>query len=170
MVTLRRGQDSKFHPLIDSGLVGSGRGTTRAEDAQGTPTQNNISLSILVYEDKQHTTVLKLLRFVHSIPGRAWQVRQDNGCMVVTLSHSLSLALSLSLSLAHILPLTLTLSLSRTHTPSHCHCHSHSHSRCMMVMVSREFDPRPMSIECGTCKTVTAKLWPWLSGERTFNV
>jgi len=30
----------------------SGRGTTRAEDAQGTPTQSHISPSILVYEDK----------------------------------------------------------------------------------------------------------------------
>ena len=30
---------------------GSGRGTTRAEDAQGTPTQSHISPSILVYED-----------------------------------------------------------------------------------------------------------------------
>jgi len=31
----------------------SGRGTTRAEDAQGTPTQSHISPSILVYEDKK---------------------------------------------------------------------------------------------------------------------
>ena len=30
----------------------SGRGTTRAEDAQGTPTRSHISPSILVYEDK----------------------------------------------------------------------------------------------------------------------
>ena len=42
--------------VIDSGLVGSkdffsGRGTTRAEDAQGTPAQSHISPSILVYED-----------------------------------------------------------------------------------------------------------------------
>ena len=32
-------------------LIGSGRGTTRAEDAPGTPTQSHISPSILVYED-----------------------------------------------------------------------------------------------------------------------
>ena len=32
-------------------LNGSGRGTARAEDAQGTPTQSHISPSILVYED-----------------------------------------------------------------------------------------------------------------------
>jgi len=54
--------------VIDSGLVGSTnfhsshpqghepehseRGTTRAEDAQGTPTQSHISPSILVYEYK----------------------------------------------------------------------------------------------------------------------
>ena len=44
--------------MIDSGLVGStdfsfitGRGTARAEDAQGTPTQSHILPSILVYED-----------------------------------------------------------------------------------------------------------------------
>jgi len=49
--------------MIDSGLVGStdfhsshpqghsGRGTTRADDAQGTPTQSHTSPSILVYED-----------------------------------------------------------------------------------------------------------------------
>jgi len=35
--------------VIDSKLVG--RGTTRADDAQGTPTQRRISTSILVYED-----------------------------------------------------------------------------------------------------------------------
>ena len=46
--------------LIDSGLVGSTdsrsthprEGTTREEDAQGTPIQSHISLSILVYGDK----------------------------------------------------------------------------------------------------------------------
>ena len=36
--------------LINSGLVGSGSGSARAEDAQGTPTQSHISPSILVYE------------------------------------------------------------------------------------------------------------------------
>ena len=37
------------------GLVGSTdwRGTTRAEDAQGTPTQSHISPNILVYEDNK---------------------------------------------------------------------------------------------------------------------
>ena len=34
-----------------SGPLVSGRGSTRAEDAQGTPTQSHISPSILVYED-----------------------------------------------------------------------------------------------------------------------
>ena len=39
---------------IDSGLVGStdGRGAARAEDAQRTPTQSQISSSIPVYEEK----------------------------------------------------------------------------------------------------------------------
>ena len=32
-------------------VTNSGRGTTRAEDSQGTPTQSHISPSILVYED-----------------------------------------------------------------------------------------------------------------------
>jgi len=36
----------------------SGRGTTRAEDDQGTPTQSHISPSILVYEDKQDRVTL----------------------------------------------------------------------------------------------------------------
>ena len=41
--------------VIDSGLVGSTdfHSTTRAEDAQGAPTQSHISPSILVYEDKK---------------------------------------------------------------------------------------------------------------------
>jgi hypothetical protein len=44
--------------MIDSGLVGFtdfhslGRGTARAEDAQGTPTQSHTSPSKMVYEDK----------------------------------------------------------------------------------------------------------------------
>jgi hypothetical protein len=40
--------------LIDSGLDLSGIGTTRAEDAQGTPTQSHISPSILAYEDYEN--------------------------------------------------------------------------------------------------------------------
>ena len=40
--------------LIDSGLAGlCGRGTTRAEDAPGTPAQSHISPSIIVCEDNQ---------------------------------------------------------------------------------------------------------------------
>ena len=41
-------------PVIDSGLICSEKGTTRAEDAQGTPIQRHISLSILVYADKMN--------------------------------------------------------------------------------------------------------------------
>ena len=44
---LFRIQHPGFLVLIDSG---SGRGTARAEDAQGAPTQSHISPSILVYE------------------------------------------------------------------------------------------------------------------------
>ena len=43
-------QDAHRLPgVIDSGF--SGRGATRAEDVQGTPTQSHISPSILVYEE-----------------------------------------------------------------------------------------------------------------------
>ena len=37
----------------------SGRGTTRAEDAQGKPTQNNSSQSVLVCEDNEADVVRK---------------------------------------------------------------------------------------------------------------
>ena len=53
-----------FIRVIDSGLVGStdyGRGTTRADDAQGTPTENHTSPSIQVYEDSSRLTDLGLL-------------------------------------------------------------------------------------------------------------
>jgi len=39
------------HAIFIYNLHLSGRGTTRAEDVQGTPTQSHISPSILVYED-----------------------------------------------------------------------------------------------------------------------
>ena len=39
------------HLLFSMALIDPGRGTTRAEDAQGTPTHSHISPSILVYED-----------------------------------------------------------------------------------------------------------------------
>ena len=42
--------------VIDSGLVGSGRGTARAEDAQGTSTQSHTSPSILVNEGNTRST------------------------------------------------------------------------------------------------------------------
>jgi len=38
---------------ISDSLDLSGRGTTRTEDAQGTPTQSHISPSKLVYEEKE---------------------------------------------------------------------------------------------------------------------
>ena len=43
------------HAKIKVGWFISGRGTTRAEDAQGTPTQSHTSPSILVYADKSIT-------------------------------------------------------------------------------------------------------------------
>ena len=41
----------------------SGRGTTRAEDAQRTPTQSHISSSILVYEDQGNDDAREGLEF-----------------------------------------------------------------------------------------------------------
>jgi len=49
--------DGSFNPSPNASwvrvdwLTGSGRGTTKAEDAQGTPTQSHISPIILVHED-----------------------------------------------------------------------------------------------------------------------
>ena len=44
-------------------MTDSGRGTTRAENAQGTPTHSHASPSILVYEDKLEGS------YVHSFLG-----------------------------------------------------------------------------------------------------
>jgi len=43
---------SVLEGVIDSRLVGTGRGTTRTEDAQGTPIRSHVSPTVLVYEDK----------------------------------------------------------------------------------------------------------------------
>ena len=48
----------------------SGRGTTRAEDAQGTPTQSHISPSILVYEDYTLRTTIIPSPATNHIPNR----------------------------------------------------------------------------------------------------
>ena len=45
-------RNNYYFDRLRVGWLNCGRGTTRAEDAQGTPTQSNISPSILVYEDK----------------------------------------------------------------------------------------------------------------------
>ena len=42
-----------YRPVNFAAVTGSGRGTTRADDAQGAPTQSHISPSILVYEEEQ---------------------------------------------------------------------------------------------------------------------
>ena len=44
--------ENSTHKRSFPGVIDSGRGTTKAEDAQGTPTHSHISPSILVYEDK----------------------------------------------------------------------------------------------------------------------
>jgi len=48
---------SQSRPDSGLGFQASGRGTARAEDAPGTPTQSHISPSILVYEDKTFLVV-----------------------------------------------------------------------------------------------------------------
>jgi len=47
----------------------AGRGTTRAEDVQGTPTQSHILSSILVYEDRRERVwdLVNLLGNGHTI-------------------------------------------------------------------------------------------------------
>ena len=55
------GNSSNNLTLLDSTLrcTVSGRGTTRAEDAQGTPIQGHMSPNILVYEDKMLRSCVK---------------------------------------------------------------------------------------------------------------
>jgi len=100
-----------------------------------------------------------------------------------SLSHSHTLSLYLSLS--H----TLSLSLSHSHTVaisfSHTRCRYLSHTRTLslsrsiylslvsLVPSGRSFEGQEgrsaaakPSNECGTHKTVKARLWPWLSGKR----
>ena len=43
-------RDCQDRGTLEQLLIDSGKGTTRAEDAQGTPAQRHISPSILVYE------------------------------------------------------------------------------------------------------------------------
>ena len=68
---------------LPGGMDLSGRGTTRAEDAQGTPTQSRIPC-LIVYEDKQsrRVGVLNHIRKVLSIPGgmaSLWTRRHQKG-------------------------------------------------------------------------------------------
>ena len=59
----------------------SGRGTTRAEDAQGTPTQSHISPSILVYKDDVGCTLLRGAAGTGRRPNR---VKTPSGIGVIT--------------------------------------------------------------------------------------
>ena len=42
-----------MYEMIDAGLVGSGRGAMRKEDAQGTPSQRHVSPSIPLNDNDQ---------------------------------------------------------------------------------------------------------------------
>ena len=53
----RPGTPLQTQPVQKQPVIDAGRGTTRAEDAHGTPTQSHISPSILVYEETQDRTV-----------------------------------------------------------------------------------------------------------------
>ena len=58
-VTFRAGCTDPFSATVWNGdRLRVGRGTTRAEDAQGTPTQSHISPSKLVYTDKIRSSSL----------------------------------------------------------------------------------------------------------------
>jgi len=69
--------------VIDSGLVGSERGAARAEDAQGTPTQSQVSPSILVYEDKGRHIISD---------GGSLAARQDPVSSATTPGHRIGIA------------------------------------------------------------------------------
>ena len=55
-----RGSRGTMFMSIRDRLRVSGRGTTRAEDAQGTPTKSHISPSVLVYEENDCTSLSSL--------------------------------------------------------------------------------------------------------------
>ena len=81
----------------------SGRGTTRAEVAQGTPTQSHISPSILVYEDNLgilNPTSTNWLRCQTKSEIESRLNSSDATCTVHVRSLSLSLSVCLSLSLS----------------------------------------------------------------------
>ena len=114
--------------MIDSGLVGStdfhsshpqghGRGTARAEDAQGTHTQRHISLSILAYAE----THARSLESSPEIRGRQapvaakWHDHHSSSLKAVLEfreGRAWGFSLTLTLSLSHSLTLTLSLSLA----------------------------------------------------------
>ena len=60
--------------VMDSGLLG---GTTRAEDAHGTPAQSHISPSILVYEDKHLGRALTVQDLTVRVQGLRCRVIQS---------------------------------------------------------------------------------------------
>ena len=66
-----------FLGRIDRLMDLSGRGTTRAGDSQGTPTQSHISPSVLVYEDKidPFSKHIHLYKHVHSLYIYKWIVQ-----------------------------------------------------------------------------------------------
>ena len=59
----------------------TGRGTTRAEDAQGTPTHSHISPSVLVYEENHNFCGAETVR-AYSECAAARAVKSEDGGMV----------------------------------------------------------------------------------------
>ena len=53
MLSIAMDSNRNLSRISGSDRLRIGRGATRAEDAQGTPTQSHISPSILVYEEKE---------------------------------------------------------------------------------------------------------------------
>ena len=89
-----------------------GRGTARADDAQGTPTQSRVSPSILVYEDNSHFRVRHLSQVMPAC------ISHTNLIVHIKLSPDRN---SLSHTHTRSLPRRHTEPAAREHTPHHLH-------------------------------------------------
>ena len=113
------------------------RRTTRAEDAHGTPTQSDISPSILVYEDKQ-ALLLQHLGIWYSRCGIGVRYPEVQPCDCLRadwlrtratkcLSSGTWAYVIRALALEYAI-LSLSFSLSHTLTYTHTHTHTHTHT------------------------------------------
>jgi len=119
----------------------SGRGATRAEDAQGTPTPSHLSPSILVYEDKSPATLSSC-----SILAR--KRKEGFKRVPMRVMHAAQKPQGKSGPLRAV-------DLSRHKWPTLTGGAKQHHSRRLQKALSREYS---------TYKTVKPRFWPWLSG------